>query len=87
MKTLKKYFVITCLEATNFVSRREEKKLSSGEQFKLSLHLAICGFCRLFEKQNKFIISHMKHIHSDVLFSAAEKEQLQRKIEEYSSSK
>ena len=87
MKTVKKSFMITCLDATLFVSRKEEKKLSFTELLKLYLHLAICEFCRLFEKQNKFMVAQLKHIHSEVLLSGDEKTQLQLKIEQFTASK
>lgn len=84
MKVILKKFMLTCLDATMFVSQNEEGKLSLIDRLKFYTHLAICKFCRLFEKQNKFILSQVKHIHSEAVLSDSEKERLQRKIEEYS---
>lgn len=87
MKVILKSFMITCLEATMFVSQKEESKLSLRDQFKLYIHNSICKFCRLFEKQNKFLILQMKHIHTETVLTGPEKEQIQKKIEEYLFSK
>lgn len=87
MKVILKSLMITCLEATMFVSQKEERKLSLRDQFKLYMHNSICKFCRLFEKQNKFLILQMKHIHTEAVLSDSDKELLQCKIEEDSSLK
>lgn len=50
-------FRITCKEAVDFISKKEEKKLSILQRFQLMRHLAVCSLCRLFEKQNKTMIS------------------------------
>ncbi|MGN6439540.1 MAG: hypothetical protein ACTHMM_23645 [Agriterribacter sp.] len=46
---------ITCKEAVDYISKKEEKKLSVLQRLQLMRHLAICSLCRLFEKQNKTI--------------------------------
>ncbi|OGV11033.1 MAG: hypothetical protein A2237_01360 [Stygiobacter sp. RIFOXYA2_FULL_38_8] len=79
--------MITCSDATMYVSKREEGKLSFQDRFKLFLHLAICKFCRLFAIQNKMIIKEIKHIHSEATLTDLEKEQIQAKILENNSSK
>lgn len=83
-KVILKSLMITCKDATLFISKREERKLSLFERLKLLIHLAICEFCKLFEKQNKFLTLQIKQMHTDAVLSNSEKEQLQRKIEEYS---
>jgi hypothetical protein len=79
--------MITCSDATLYVSKREEGKLSSKVRFKLFLHLLICKFCRLFAKQNKLVIHEIKHLHTDATLTELEKEQIQAKIRENNSSK
>ena len=79
--------MITCKDATLFISKREERKLSLFERLKLLMHLAICEFCKLFEKQNTFLSRQIKNIHTDAILSESEKEQIQRKIEENFFSK
>jgi hypothetical protein len=46
---------ITCKQAVDYISKKEEGKLSIGQRFQLWQHLFICRFCRLFLKQNKLI--------------------------------
>lgn len=47
---------ITCKQAVDYISRKEEKKLGPMDQVLLWKHLAICRFCRMFTSQNKTII-------------------------------
>lgn len=46
---------ITCKEATDRISRKEEGRLSMVQRVQLWLHLATCSLCRLFNKQNRII--------------------------------
>lgn len=68
--------MITCKQATKYISMMEERKLTARQRFGLWLHLGICGFCKLFMKQNKIITTSATHIHehADESLSAAEKE-------------
>lgn len=72
--------MITCESATQFISQKEERRLTLSSRVKLFIHLAICKFCRLFEKQNKFLIHHIKHASTTASLSEIEKETLQDKI-------
>ena len=54
---------INCKTAVEYISKKEEGKLSLVQQFHLWRHLAICYLCKRFENQNKIIIDSMK-IHS-----------------------
>jgi hypothetical protein len=51
----KNKFMISCKEATMIVVKKAEIKVTFSERLKLFLHLIICQYCRLFEKQNKII--------------------------------
>jgi hypothetical protein len=51
----KNKFMISCKEATMIVVKKAEIKVTFSEKLKLFLHLIICQYCRLFEKQNKII--------------------------------
>lgn len=55
--------MISCKEATNFISQKEEGKLSLRQRWKLWQHLAVCTFCRLFNKQNNIFIKSAPHLH------------------------
>ena len=51
---------ITCKQAVNYISKKEEGKLSAAQRFALWRHLAICSLCRLFSQQNKTIVKAIK---------------------------
>ncbi len=54
---------LTCKQAVDYISKKEEGKLSSWQRVKLWQHLAICSLCRAFSSQNK-IITHSFSQHS-----------------------
>lgn len=58
--------MITCQQATKFISQREEGRLSIGKMFQLWYHLGICGICKIFNKQNKIIIRNLPHAHKHI---------------------
>jgi hypothetical protein len=51
---------ISCKEAVNFILKKEEGKLSFGQQLSLWRHLAICSLCRIFSIQNQKINEALK---------------------------
>ena len=51
---------ITCKQAVDYISKKEEGKLSATQRFALWRHLAICSLCRMFSAQNKTIIKAMR---------------------------
>ncbi len=69
---------ITCKQATEFVVKRDEGKLSIKNRCLLLLHLGICGLCKIFAKQSKFIGKNSKNLHShiDETLSPEEKQQI-----------
>ena len=46
---------ITCKQATEFIVKRDEGKLSLKNRCLLWLHMGICGLCKLFAQQSRFI--------------------------------
>ena len=55
---------ITCKQAVDYISRKEEGKLSTAQRFALWQHLAICTFCRAFNRQNRLLRSvFKKYVH------------------------
>ncbi len=46
---------ITCKEAVDYISKKEEKKLTILQNVKLKYHLAICSLCKIFSIQNEII--------------------------------
>jgi hypothetical protein len=51
---------ITCKEAVDLISKKEEGKLSVYQRFKLWKHLEECSLCRRFAGQNKLISKAFK---------------------------
>ena len=45
-------FKISCDEATTICDKNQYGEASLGEKMKLMLHLAFCGFCSKYSKQN-----------------------------------
>jgi len=70
--------MISCKEATKFISQKEEGKLTFHQRWQLWQHLAICAVCRLFNKQNKVIINNALHLHeyNDFRLTQSEKESI-----------
>ncbi|MEP7318129.1 MAG: hypothetical protein ABI921_05300 [Panacibacter sp.] len=70
--------MITCKQATKFISQKEEGKLSLQQRWQLWMHLGVCAVCRIFQKQNKIIISNTPHIHEHInaSLSVAEKKSI-----------
>ena len=46
---------ITCKQATDYISKKEEGRLSASQRVALWRHLAICSLCRLFSRQSKMM--------------------------------
>jgi hypothetical protein len=68
---------ITCKQAVDFISKKEERKLSPAQRFRLWKHLAACSLCRTFLAQNKVITHAFKQDeHAAASLSAAQKEEI-----------
>lgn len=52
--------LITCKQAVDFISKREEHRLSPRQRLELWKHLAVCSLCRSFSRQNRIMIDAMK---------------------------
>lgn len=46
---------LSCKEATQLLSQREDRRLTLGERVALRLHLAICRGCRAVSEQIPFL--------------------------------
>lgn len=46
---------ITCKKAVDYISLKEEGRLSARQRFALWRHLTGCSLCRIFSVQNKII--------------------------------
>ena len=78
---------ITCREATMFSIKREERSLSFSERIKLFIHLLICEFCRLFDRQHKFISLQLKNLHAHETLTDLEKDKMQYLLESTTEKK
>ncbi len=57
---------ISCKKATDYISKKEEGKLTLFQRYQLWRHLAICSLCKRFDKQNKQIRANiMEHKHQE----------------------
>lgn len=76
--------MITCKEATNFISLKEERKLSLKQYIQLWVHLGACSLCKLFYRQNKIITKSAGklHEHTSAKLSPSQKEAIINKMKE-----
>lgn len=66
---------ITCKQAVDYISKKEEGLLSPTMRFRLWKHLAICSLCRIFSSQNKTMIKAFdQEDHETNGFTSQEKE-------------
>jgi len=52
---MKKGIMLSCEDTTHLVVKKAYEKLSMWDKMRLFMHLGMCKYCSLFEKQNKFI--------------------------------
>ena len=71
-----------CQEATDWISRAEEGRLSPSQWIKLRLHFVICIYCKWFYQQNKIIATSARHAHEHVSaeLTAEEKEAMEARL-------
>ncbi len=75
--------MITCRKSTEWVIKKEYKKLSVKQNLQLLSHMTICKCCRLFERQSAFIDkAFQKNKSNEVSYlTTQEKEVLFRSIQ------
>lgn len=73
--------MITCKEATMLSIQKAEISLSFSDRVRLFIHLLICQYCRLFDKQIKIIGKLISNWKTDKRLSDTEKTHLQNIIE------
>lgn len=74
---------ITCKQATDYISRQEEGKLTLRQRYQLWKHLAICHLCQLFYKQNTLMVHALKNadMHAAGSLSVEDKEAMIRAMQ------
>ena len=69
--------MITCKQSTEWVIKKEYKKLSVKENLQFMSHMAVCTFCRLFQEQNGIINEALSKSESRELFQLTLEEKVQ----------
>jgi hypothetical protein len=75
--------MITCKQSTEWVIKKEYKRLSIKENLQLLSHMAVCSFCRLFQRQNSIISKAVNRSESREIFqlTSEEKKDLLRSVQ------
>ena len=47
--------MLSCEDTTHLVVKKAYEKLGWWDRMRIFMHLSMCKYCSLFEKQNKFI--------------------------------
>lgn len=76
-----KKLMITCKEATMLSVQKAEIKLPFSDRIRLFIHLLICQYCRLFDKQSKMIDKLLTNWKTNKKLTAEQKNTLQSVIE------
>ena len=74
---------ITCKKAVDYISKKEEGKISALQTLKLWKHMAICSLCARFYKQSELINSSLKKYVEDdaVKLSQTDKNKIIKALE------
>ncbi len=76
----KSFFMITCKQSTEWVIKKEHKNLSVKENLLLLSHMAICSYCRLFQKQSAAISKTFSKIENKEIFKVTSEEKKDMKL-------
>jgi hypothetical protein len=79
--TNSKKLMITCKEATMLSVQKSEINISLLDKMRLFIHLLVCQYCRLFNKQNKIIDKLLSNWKTDKKLSDFDKNHLEHIIE------
>ncbi|OYW20332.1 MAG: hypothetical protein B7Z54_01420 [Sphingobacteriales bacterium 12-47-4] len=74
--------MIHCHEATYFMAKKEEGKLSLVDKLKLSVHTSLCAACKKFEKQTTQIKEESRTIMASDSLPTPTRERLKRTLED-----
>ncbi len=78
---MKKGPMLSCEDATRLVVMKETVKLGLYDRMRLKMHLSMCKYCSLFEKQNEIIDEHIKEVETVVVKEMPEDARLRIKNE------
>lgn len=80
--SLVKNMIIHCHEATYFMAKKEEGKLSLRDRLKLSLHTSICAACKKFEKQTTRIKEESQAISASDTLPTPTRERMKKSLQD-----
>jgi hypothetical protein len=52
--------LVSCKDVSRLLSREQEAPLTGWERIRMKSHLAVCGMCRAFERQLRFLQKAMR---------------------------
>ena len=82
MSTIHKV-IYTCEEATKLMIQEGDGKLSRIQKLRIWMHLQLCGACKTFDIQNKWIdaqIHKLAQLHDNIHLSEEQKSRLAEKL-------
>ena len=59
--------MLSCKETSELIIKKDTEELKFYDRMRLMMHLSMCKFCSLFEKQNEFINSNIKALDDNVV--------------------
>ena len=59
--------MLSCKETSELIIKKDTEELKFYDRMRLMMHLSMCKFCSLFEKQNDFINSNIKALDDNVV--------------------
>lgn len=74
--------MITCKQAVDYISKKEEGELSASQRLQLWRHLAYCSLCRTFSKQNALLRKFFSKNHEEKLSEGANKGAILKALQE-----
>lgn len=75
---------INCKKAAEYMCRKEERSLTFWQRFQLAYHLLVCGLCRTFQQQDRWLQQNVGKVdeHCNGCLSENEKNEILRKLKE-----
>lgn len=58
--------MLSCKDTSELIIKKHVEKLKFYDRIRLMLHLSMCKFCSLFEKQNDFIDANIKALDDNI---------------------
>lgn len=81
MMKLMSSLMISCKKASFLIAKKEEQKFTFIERINLAIHLAMCKFCKAFEKQSSYISKQVKRLTSSAELTTEDKIRIEKSLE------